>query len=77
MISEDWCSEIELYLLNVDKNTTAEMVIYVIDSLYGHGIKDDGTEINDIVQLGVYIFNELPLDTPSGPVVGIGKKGKG
>ena len=33
-------------------------------------------EINDITQLGVYIFNELPLDTPSGPVVGIGKKGK-
>ena len=32
-------------------------------------------EINNKVQL-VYIFNELPLDTPSGPVVGIRKKGK-
>jgi uncharacterized protein len=36
----------------------------------------DGTELNDKVQLGVYIFNELSLDTPSGSVVGIGKKGK-
>jgi len=77
VISDDWKSDIESYLLEVDKNTTAEIVIYVVDSLYGHGIgKEDGTELNDIVQLGVYIFNELPLDTPSGPVVGIGKKGK-
>jgi uncharacterized protein len=76
LISDDWKSDIEEYLLEVDKNTTAEIVIYVVDSLYGHDIKKDGTELNDIVQLGVYIFNELPLDTPSGPVVGIGKKGK-
>jgi uncharacterized protein len=76
VISDDWKNEIEQYLLDVDKNTTAEIVVYVVDSLYGHGIKKDGTEINDIVQLGVHIFNELPLDTPSGPVVGIGKKGK-
>ncbi len=76
VISDDWKSDIESYLLEVDKNTTAEIVIYVVDSLYGHGIGKDGTELNDIVQLGVYIFNELPLDTPSGPVVGIGKKGK-
>jgi uncharacterized protein len=76
VISDDWKSDIESYLLEVDKNTTAEIVIYVLDSLYGHGITKDGSEINDKVQLGVYIFNELPLDTPSGPVVGIGKKGK-
>jgi uncharacterized protein len=74
VISDDW--GIEEYLLEVDKNTTAEIVIYVVDSLHGHGIEKDGNEINDIVQLGVYIFNELPLDTPSGPVVGIGKKDK-
>jgi len=76
VISDDWKNDIEEYLLDVDKNTTAEIVVYVVDSLYGHGITKDGTEINDIVQLGVYIFNDLPLDTPSGPVVGIGKKGK-
>jgi uncharacterized protein len=76
VISDEWKNDIEEYLLEVDKNTTAEIVIYVVDSLYGHGIRKDGTELNDIVQLGVYIFNELSLDTPSGPVVGIGKKGK-
>ena len=76
VISDEWQNDIESYLLEVDKNTTAEIVIYVLDSLYGHGITKDGTEINDITQLGVYIFNELPLDTPSGAVVGIGKKGK-
>ncbi|MCW4014774.1 MAG: TPM domain-containing protein [Candidatus Bathyarchaeota archaeon] len=76
VISDDWKYDIESYLLDVDTNTTAEIVIYVVDSLYGHGITKDGVEINDIVQLGVYIFNELPLDTPSGSVVGIGKKGK-
>ena len=76
VISEDWKNDIESYLQHVDTNTTAEIVIYVVNSLYGHGITNDGSEINDIVQLGVYIFNELPLDTPSGQVVGIGKKGK-
>ena len=76
VISESWRVDIEDYLLEVDQNTTAEIVIYVIDSLYGHGIKNDGTEINDITQLGVYIFNKLPLDTPSGAVTGIGKKDK-
>jgi len=76
VISEDWRTEIESYLLEVDRNTTAEIVIYVLESLYGHGITEDGSEINDIVQLGVHIFNEMPLDTPSGEVVGIGKKGK-
>ena len=76
VISDDWKNYIESYLLEVDTNTTAEIVIYVIDSLYGHGIKKDGVEINEKVQLGVHIFNELELDTPSGPVVGIGKKEK-
>ena len=33
----------------------------------------DGVEINDKVQLGVYIFNEMELDTPYGAVTGIGK----
>ena len=74
VISEDWRSDIEEYLLDIDKNTTAEIVVYVLDSLYGHGIADDGSEINDITQLGVYLFNNLALDTPSGSVVGIGKK---
>lgn len=76
VISDDWRNEIESYLLEVDTNTTAEIIIYVLDSLYGHGIAKDGVEINDKVQLGVYIFNELALDTPSGPVVGIGKAEK-
>jgi uncharacterized protein len=76
VISEDWKNEIEEFLLEVDKNTTAEIVVYVVDSLYGHGITKDGVEINDITQLGVYIFNEVPLDTPYGEVVGIGKKDK-
>ncbi|PVX24974.1 MAG: hypothetical protein CW691_05965 [Candidatus Bathyarchaeum sp.] len=76
VISDDWKSDIEEYLLEIDKNTTAEIVIYVVDSLYGHGIEKDGVEINDIVQLGVYIFNEMELDTPSGQVKGIGKAGK-
>ena len=76
VISEDWKYDIEEYLLEIDKNTTAEVVIYVVDSLFDNGITKDGSQINDITQLGVYIFNELPLDTPSGKVVGIGKKEK-
>lgn len=73
---DGWDADIEEYLLEIDFNTTAEIVVCVVDSLYGHGIKKDGTEINDIENLAVYIFNDLPLDTPSGPVVGIGKKDK-
>ncbi|MCW4022561.1 MAG: TPM domain-containing protein [Candidatus Bathyarchaeota archaeon] len=76
VISDEWKNEIEAYLLDVDKNTTAEIVVYVVDSLYGHGITKDGVEINDITQLGVHIFNEVALDTPYGAVVGIGKAGK-
>jgi uncharacterized protein len=76
IVSDEWKNEIEAYLQQVDANTTAEIVVYAVQSLRGHGIKREGSEINEIVQLGVYIFNELPLDTPNGPVVGIGKKGK-
>ncbi|WGM89851.1 MAG: TPM domain-containing protein [Candidatus Bathyarchaeum tardum] len=76
VISDDWKGYLESYLLEVDENTTAEIVIYVLDSLYGHGIMKDGVEINDKVQLGVYIFNELELDTPYGSVVGLGKAEK-
>ena len=74
VISEDWKYEIEAYLQEVDANTTAEIVVYIVQTLTGHDVKKDGAEINDIVELGVYIFNEMPLDTPNGPVVGIGKK---
>ena len=50
-----------------------QIVFYVVDSLWGHGIEKDGSEINEIVSLGVYIFNELSLDVLGGSVVGIGK----
>ena len=73
VVSTEWRNMIEAYLQQVDANTTAEIVVYVVQSLTGHGIKDDGIEINEIVKLGVYIFNRLSLDTPNGPVVGIGK----
>jgi uncharacterized protein len=76
VIESDWRRDIEEYLLEIDTNTTAEIVIYIVDSLYGHGIKKDGTEINDRDRLAEHIFNNVPLDTPSGPVVGIGKKDK-
>ena len=76
VVSEEWKNNIETYLGQVDANTTAEIVVYVVQSLRGHGIKDEGSEINEIVNLGVFIFNKLPLDVPNGTVVGIGKKGK-
>lgn len=76
VISEEWKDSIETYLRQVDTNTTAEIVVFVVDSLWGHGIQNEGSEIHEIVHLGVYIFNEMPLDTPNGMVVGIGKKGK-
>ena len=76
VVPEEWVSLIEDYLTQVDIDTTAEIVVYVVQSLRGHGIKDnDGHEVTGIVQLGVYIFNELHLETPTGSVVGIGKKG--
>ena len=76
VVSEEWKNNVETYLRQADANTTAEIVVYVVQSLRGHGIKDEGSEINEIVKLGVFIFNKLPLDTPGGTVVGIGKKGK-
>jgi len=78
LIPLEWIDEIEYYALQVDQDTTAEIVVVVLQSLTGHGITDgDGNEISDIVQLGVYIFNELPLETYDGDtVVGIGKEGK-
>jgi len=77
VVTGEWVTKIETYLSEVDSNTTAEVVVFVTQSLVGHGFKDEGgNEITDIVQLGVYIFNELALDTPKGPVVGIGKTGK-
>jgi len=75
-VEPSWVDQIESYLLQVDRDTSAEIVVYVAQSLRGHGIKDsDGAEIYEIVQLGVYIFNELSLPTQNGDVVGIGKTG--
>jgi uncharacterized protein len=78
LIPLEWIDEMEYYALEVDYDTTAEIVVVVLQSLTGHEITDgDGNEISDIVQLGVYIFNELPLETyDGGTVVGIGKEGK-
>jgi uncharacterized protein len=76
LVDDFWVDEIETYLIQVDMNTTAEIVIVVVPSLVGHGIEDEGAEITDIVKLGVYIFNELPLETLEGDQVGIGKEGK-
>jgi len=78
IVAIEWIDEIEYYALQVDQDTTAEIVVVVLRSLTGHEVTDrDGNEISDIVQLGVYIFNELPLETYDGDtVVGIGKEGK-
>ena len=77
IVPVEWGSRINDYALQVDRNTTAEIVVYVVQSLKGHGIKDKaGSEITEIVKLGVYIFNDMPLGTRDGTVVGIGKKGK-
>lgn len=78
LIPLEWAEEIEYYALHVDQETTAEIVVVVLQSLTGHEVTDEnGNEISDIVQLGVYIFNELPLETYDGDtVVGIGKEGK-
>jgi uncharacterized protein len=78
LVPIEWADEIEYYALQVDYDTTAEIVVVVLQSLTGHEVTDgDGNEISDIVQLGVHIFNELPLETYDGDtVVGIGKEGK-
>jgi hypothetical protein len=76
-IDNDWIDSIEGYCYGVDYNTTAEIVVCVFPSLYGHGITDSsGKEINDIVQLGVHILNDEPLDVDGGSQTGIGKSGK-
>jgi hypothetical protein len=77
IVESDWVDSIQSYALGVDDNTTAEIVVCVFSSLYGHGIKDSsGSEINDIVKLGVYILNNEPLDVADGTQTGIGKSGK-
>jgi uncharacterized protein len=77
IVDSNWVDSIESYAINIDANTTAEIVVCVFQSLYGHGIKDNsGQEINDIVQLGVYVFNDMPLDVFDGTQTGIGKSGK-
>ena len=77
IVENDWVDSIESYAIDIDANTTAEIVVCVFQSLHGHGIKDSsGKEINDIVELGVYVFNKLPLDVYDGTQTGIGKSGK-
>ena len=77
IIEDTWVERIESYACAVDANTTAEIVVCILPSLYGHGVKDhSGAEIHDIVKLGVYILNEEPLDAYDGSQTGIGKKGK-
>ena len=77
IVDDSWVESIESHCLDVDVNTTAEIVVCVFPSLYGHGIKDSsGNEINDIVQLGVHIFNDESLETYDGEQTGIGKAGK-
>lgn len=76
-IESDWVTNIEDAAAQIDADTTAEIIVYVVPSLTGHGITDkQGNEINDIVTLGVYIYNELPLETLDGTQTGIGKAGK-
>lgn len=78
LVPIEWVDEIEHHALLVDQETSAEIVVVVLQSLSGHGLTDnEGREILDIVQLGVYIFNELPLETyDGGAVLGIGKEDK-
>jgi hypothetical protein len=76
LVDPDWADSIDNYALNVDTRTSAEIVVCVFPSLYGHGITDgSGHEINNIIKLGVYVFNNMPLDVPYGEQTGIGKKG--
>jgi len=77
IVDSTWVDNIESFAFDIDTNTTAEIVVCVFQSLVGHGIKDNtGQEINDIVQLGVYVFNNMPLDVYGGTQTGIGKSGK-
>jgi uncharacterized protein len=77
LVNQDWVDLIESHCQTVDENTTAEVVVCIFPSLYGHGIKDSsGNEINDITQLGVYLFNDEELEVYDGTKKGIGKAGK-
>ena len=77
IVDSNWVDSIESYAINIDANTTVEIVVCAFQSLYGHGIKDNsGQEINEIVQLGVYVFNDMALDVFDGTQTGIGKSGK-
>lgn len=59
------------YSRQVDKTTSAEIVVFTIPGFIGHGIVKDGIEIQDRDSLSNFIFNELSLDG----ITGIGKKG--
>jgi len=72
LINNKYRPLIDGYLRNLDRQTSAEIVIYTIPSFIGHGIKKDGVEINDRDTLANYLFNEVTLDG----MKGIGKKGK-
>ncbi|MGD6933007.1 MAG: TPM domain-containing protein [Candidatus Bathyarchaeia archaeon] len=77
IIEYDWIADIEDYAYAVDLNTTAEIVVCVLPSLHGHEVMDSsGKEITDIVQLGVKILNDEPLEVLDGEQTGIGKSGK-
>jgi uncharacterized protein len=77
IVSTEDATAIDDYAFQIDQKTSAEIVVVVFPSLTGHGIKDSqGNEIHDIIQLGVQLFNNEPLETPSGKQIGIGKSGK-
>jgi uncharacterized protein len=77
IVDSDWINLIETHSQAVDENTTAEIVVCVFPSLVGHGIKDSsGQEIRGIVQLGVNLLNNYPLEVEGGTQTGIGKSGK-
>lgn len=72
IINAEYTSLIDKYLRQLDDTTSAEIIIYTIPSFVGHGIKQNGQEIQDRDTLANFIFNEVPLDG----IKGIGKKGK-
>jgi uncharacterized membrane protein YgcG len=77
IVSTEDATAIDNYAFQVDQKTSAEIVVCVFPSLTGHGVKDkQGNEIHDIIQLGVQLFNNEPLETPTGNQIGIGKSGK-
>ncbi len=59
------------YSRQVEKTTSAEIIVFTIPGFIGHGIMKDGLEIQDRDSLSNFIFNELSLDG----ITGIGKKG--